>query len=502
MIKLFKNKSLIGKVNQRVVLLILLLIAILLIPLFSNLKRLLFSKASTNTIKILVKIQGINYTEGHQMPLYVQLLNDNQANVKSYPYIISKQKESNIFEAEIDVSDVDLSYKYSLIVKPRLGVRRLFCNLSQTGSSCSKSGLILINNTTYNLAFETLFLGDVSPQDGKVTAGDLSYIKSYIGQDYNSLADINYDEKVDTQDYDLALYSVEKDAQDDTIPWETNYTPTPTSNITSTLTPTAVPTVTPTSAPAATTTTAITNPTNTPTTENCSDLDSKIAQYTDRAYKYGTTTTPKTNYQMYDYLDYKPTAFSIPYRNPNCHATQTLINAAYERMKTYYPGYYQNSSLLQYWELVQQKSIQYNFNPIFVIALWLDESAAGGATNATHFGCDYMRNPPPNNKDWTTLKGNHPSICTEMQCLFILNSTPPDNFAQYACSYQFQSSDYNSTTNTCSSGTPKFLANLKYWYNFLSEGQSEECQIKYCPNAPGCSATSTSTPTPAIEHGR
>jgi hypothetical protein len=108
-----------------------------------------------------------------------------------------------------------------------------------------------------------------------------------------------------------------------------------------------------------------------PSQSTCTNLDSNMAEYT-LLYPAGYSGIPRTNNQIYDATGTKN--YSIPYRNPACIVTKDVIQKAYERMKTFYPTYWQNTQLLQHWELVQEKAKKYNFNPLFVISLWIEVS--------------------------------------------------------------------------------------------------------------------------------
>lgn len=192
----------------------------------------------------------------------------------------------------------------------------------------------------------------------------------------------------------------------------------------------------------------------------------------------GYSGTPKTSLQI---VAYDGTPYSVPYRNPNCEVTENLIQKAYKKMESYYPSYFSKTRLLKEWKTVQEKAKRYNFNPIFVISLWIEESAAGGATQATQLGCDYRFN-----KDGTASRmSSSASICDEMLCMFNLRPAHPQNFVSFACQYQFGSRYYNVNTQTCQD-KPNFVKTLSFWYEMLSEGQPYECQMKFCPNAPGC----------------
>ncbi|MFA5135785.1 MAG: hypothetical protein WC489_00145 [Patescibacteria group bacterium] len=215
----------------------------------------------------------------------------------------------------------------------------------------------------------------------------------------------------------------------------------------------------------------------------CSDLDAKLARY-DVFYPDGYTGIPRINNQILNFA--RDNHYSIPYRNPNCTVTEPVIRKVYEKMRPFYPSYWGKTQLLDHWRIVQEKAKKYNFNPLFVISLWIEESAAGGATQATQFGCDYLRNA---DGSWTKLKGAPSNICDQMQCLFVVGSANPKDYLEFSCSYQFGFSQCVPSDavrcQTCKK-TPSFIRTINFWYEFMSEGQPDACRAKYCPGITGC----------------
>src|SRR3989344_4753753 len=248
--------------------------------------------------------------------------------------------------------------------------------------------------------------------------------------------------------------------------------------------PTAVPTPTsslptPPPNPPPTPTTDPNQPTPTPNPGGaCSEMDNGLPNSRER-YANGSTSLPSTTREICAFSGNQ--YYSLPYRNRNCSVTQSGINKAYDRMKTYYPAaYWQNTKLLTEWRTVQQYSIQYNFNPLFVIALWIEESAAGGATNAQQLGCLYRLNK---DDSYTFLPPNT-NICGEMECLFGLRSVDPANYALWACQYRWGASQWQN--NHCLEVTG-FTKGIEFWYNYIGENLSGSCQIRYFSNPdPGC----------------
>ncbi|OGK20877.1 hypothetical protein A3C98_05155 [Candidatus Roizmanbacteria bacterium RIFCSPHIGHO2_02_FULL_37_15] len=245
-------------------------------------------------------------------------------------------------------------------------------------------------------------------------------------------------------------------------------------------TPTEIPQPTPTTVPPTETpspnTPTPTEPTgDTPTPPpagGCSAMDSGLPNSKER-YPGGSTALPATTKEICAFSGTQ--YYSLPYRNKNCQATQSGIDKAYERMKTYYPSYWQASKLKDDWQTVQQYSIKYGFNPLYVIALWIEESAAGGATSAQKLGCLYRLNKD----DSYTFLPPSSTICEQMECLFGLRSVNPANYALWACQYRWGASKW--VNNHCLEVT-NFTKGVEYWYNYMAENLPGNCQIKFYSN--------------------
>ncbi len=416
-----------------------------------------------------------------------------EAKIKEFADQSLIQENQNVFSIKLSLSDIDLTKIYAVFIKPEKYLGRLFCSQIVVGADCRSPQLIFGNNQNNIDLSKYIFLsGDLKPFDGKVSSYDLSIIIHNLGKVASPSADtdINYDSSTDTQDYSLALYSLGQNVVDDPInfasssatptpiapvtpttkPATTN-TPIPTPTTTTTIqpTPTQTPTRTPTPSP-------IHTPTPTPVASACSAMDNGLPNSSMR-YPDGYTDTPATTKQIFNFAG--TNNYSIPYRNPNCSLSQTVINNVYERIKSFYPNYWQQSKLLDDWETVQHYAKKYNFNPIFVSALWIEESAGGGATNAQKLGCVYRLNK----NDTFTHMLTSSTICEQMECLFGLGVVYPQNYALYACQYELSSSAW--VNNQCT-GNPEFVKTVEFWYDFMSAGQPTECRAKYCPNAPGC----------------
>ena len=441
-------------------------------------KYILKTRAVGPELNLKIKLQG-DFNDIVNPPIKaVVSLYTVEAKIKEFADQSLIQENQNVFSIKLPLSDINLTKIYAVFIKPEKYLGRLFCSQTVVGADCRSPQLIFGNSQNNIDLSEYIFLsGDLKPFDGKVSSYDLSAIIHNLGKVVSPSADtdINFDRYTDTQDYSLALYSLKQNAVDDPInlaslsatptapvtptqPAATN-TPVPTTTIRPTSTQT--PTRTPTPKPGV--------PTPTLMASGCSAMDNGLPNST-MHYPDGTTSLPMTSKEIcaFNGTQY----YSLPYRNPNCLVTQTGINKAYERMKTYYPAYWQQTKLLTDWQTVQTYAKKYNFNPLFVIALWIEESAAGGATAAQQLGCLYRLNK---DDTFTFLPANS-TICQQMECLFGRRSVDPVNYALWACQYQHGASKWQN--NQCLEITG-FTKGIEYWYNYIGENLASNCQIKY-----------------------
>lgn len=453
-------------------------------------------KANDVEVKLILKLQG-DYSRYNKNPILTKItLYNPYQKIIDFENIYLTQEKNNIFSTNIKLNNIDLNQIYSIFIKPNKYLGKLVKNQIFKTTDIN---IIDISN-------EYFFSGDLDPVDGKITAYELSLIIRDLGNINKPQTDINSDGITDTQDYSLLLYSLKENVTEDEIillptPTPTitttsipSMTPTPTTTSTSTPTPTPTPTPTSTSTPTPTltptpTSTPTPTPTPTPTTTviinqttnsssslnvdpYCKIMEKELPN-SSMIYPNSSTKTPETTNKICAWN--KGKYYSLPYRNPNCTVTQEMIDRAYERMKTFYPKYYQQSKLKEQWQIVQDLAIKYNFNPLFVISLWIEESAAGGATQAQQLGCLYRRN-----KNGTfTFLGPESNICQQMECLFGSTAVIPDNFARWACPYQHGYQNWNN--NDCLKVTT-FTRIIDFWYNYMSDQGKllkQGCQIEY-----------------------
>lgn len=245
----------------------------------SSISKLVFlNRAANNQLTIQIKLQGeYDKITGAAFKTKVDLYSQSSL-VKEYLNQNLIKDHQNIFKLTIDTTGLNLNQMYAIFIKPDKYLGKLFCSPTSFSANCKIPQIVIPSGTgDIDLTQDMLFSGDISPQDGKIAADDLSKIINQIGQVSTSYlaADINSDGMVQTVDYSLALYSLSKNYVDDPIPsaWSSvistlninGLTPTPTitpGGPSLTPTPTTKPTPTVTGGPT-TTPTPITNPTPT-----------------------------------------------------------------------------------------------------------------------------------------------------------------------------------------------------------------------------------------------
>lgn len=169
-----------------------------------------------------------------------------------------------------------------------------------------------------------------------------------------------------------------------------------------------------------------------------------------------------------------PLTYEIPYRNGSCSVTAATIANAANELRRRYPAYATAGAgnLNNMWQEIQNKARENGWNPAFVLALWIEESAAGGAGNAYGMGCIYHTVA---NGAGMTQRGGSPTATREQyECLF---ERDYNDFNRFMCTYSGEKRDEN---GHCTSFTnnPNFIHNLRTWYNIISANLPASCQIK------------------------
>ena len=265
-------------------------------------KLVFFNQAAENQLNVLIKLQGeYDKISGANFKTKVNLYSQSKL-IKEYSNVSLIKDHQNIFKLSIDTTGLNFSQTYAIFIKPDKYLGRLFCNPISYSTDC-KTPQIAINAGIGNLDLtqQIFYSGDISPQDGKVAADDISKIFKQVGQISTGYlaTDINSDGAVETVDYSLAIYSLSKNYVDDPIPstWvnvistlkitDTTLTPTATASptITSAISITPTPTINPALSPAPTVTggptvTPTVNPTPTPVSASPTAIPSPTSTVT------------------------------------------------------------------------------------------------------------------------------------------------------------------------------------------------------------------------------
>jgi hypothetical protein len=165
-----------------------------------------------------------------------------------------------------------------------------------------------------------------------------------------------------------------------------------------------------------------------------------------------------------------PLGYSIPYRNTNCSLSQSNIDTIASSIPAWYPACSGQNNLQSEWQTVQQYAQSYNWNPAFLIALWIEESA-GGACQANQMGCIFRN-------DGTRLPEDSP-ICEQLACVIEKRYTDPGDFWGFMCGY---SGEVRDAQGHCSAFTnnPNFPGNIRLVYTAISDiaGFGSDCRLR------------------------
>lgn len=217
------------------------------------------SRASGINIAFKLKLQGV-YQPDYKMNMRIDVYNGSATKVASFPNAQLTYSDSGYFDGLVMLQqDFDLTKPYALFIKPEKYLGQLFCSASKSGADCQYPSFIFLTGMNQlDIRDKVFYAGDLSPQDGKVDAADISKIFAAIGKK-DTTADINNDGIVNGTDYNLAQKTLSLNKSDDAVT-SMQAVPTSTPGATSTVAPTA------TTAPATTNTPTLTpTATNTPT---------------------------------------------------------------------------------------------------------------------------------------------------------------------------------------------------------------------------------------------
>ena len=298
--------------NNRITLIFLIFFTILDLILFQQ-KITFRSRASGDTVQLLVKVQG-NYRSGTTISSHITIYNPT-AIVKEYSdAVLTSVATSNTFSTELDITGLSPTEKYTLLLKPEKGLAKAFCGDQKSGGNCFQSNLVFQKGTTLPLEFDTVLLGDMAVQNGKIDAYDISLIKGSLGKS-GSFADVNSNGTVDSEDYSLALFSLGKNASDDKVIWVSQVTPTPTVTVSATpiITPspflTSSPTPTKTTTPTPLPTGLDISPTTIPPTPTPTTLVSQTYNKKVLVIVYNPSLTTQNNQKLIQYKQWNDPLF-------------------------------------------------------------------------------------------------------------------------------------------------------------------------------------------------
>ncbi len=167
--------------------------------------------------------------------------------------------------------------------------------------------------------------------------------------------------------------------------------------------------------------------------------------------------------------------YVIPFRDTSCVVNQDTINRAIDLMRRYYPSYQEigTRNLENLWREIQNRSIREGINPTFALTLYIEESAACGAQGSYGMGCIYERHTA---RQMPSCSADPETSLSQVGCLSSYVNRAP-NFTGFMCRYSGEELDSNDQCSTFKNN-PNFPNGVRFWYDFLSEGQSQECQMQ------------------------
>ena len=176
-------------------------------------------------LNVKLKFQGIlnkRPTDAlNKMLVKFTLYDETTSQSADYDIAGVASNEEGIWSGVSDLT-VNTSHKFALLVKGPYHLQKKICRVAPTETAggtyrCSKGNITLTaGDNNLDLSGIISLAGDLPEQDGTVSSYDISLVRNCIGKTDEtclSNADVNRDEKVDTQDYSLiiAALSVKND---------------------------------------------------------------------------------------------------------------------------------------------------------------------------------------------------------------------------------------------------------------------------------------------------
>ncbi len=135
----------------------------------------------------------------------------------------------------------------------------------------------------------------------------------------------------------------------------------------------------------------------------------------------------------------KYSGFTIPYRDTSCTIASDKLPAIAEQAVRWSAYVQRNPDLaekarqnvINVFPLIQQKAVEYGWNPAFVLALWIEETAVGQDGDYA-MGCIYGLDK---NLEWYRMAPKSDG-CQAAACLFSYPVKNPNNFEEFMCAYE------------------------------------------------------------------
>ena len=169
------------------------------------------SNTNQRTMKVRIKVAGGNLSSPVSVGADFTLTNNKNSNT-----------DALIWEGTVNLpAQVTPGQKYYLLIKGPKHIQKKICDNTPSETTdgsyrCQGERTITFSSGQNNLDFSKIYLlaGDLpvnGAQDGVVDSLDTSYIRNNLGKidpTIVSIADLNLDGKVDTQDWSMVLYAL------------------------------------------------------------------------------------------------------------------------------------------------------------------------------------------------------------------------------------------------------------------------------------------------------
>jgi len=229
---------------------------------------------------------------------------------------------------------------------------------------------------------------------------------------------------------------------------------------------------------------------------NCEAIVKEIAGTPPGPHNSGAGARSQPNITMYS-----GECYSINYRLASCEPTQQVIDYIANRMKPFFASATCNGRngadiLQKKWKDIVRIAKIYNWNPIFILTMWIEESAAGGCVPAWQLGCVYKYSKQWQLGDVAACKGGSwtdgftkmsqfSTVCEQMGCMFPRCSALTNDFASFMCGWS-----EGEPRGCVFNGNPGFPQQIGFWYNEFTNNSTTglhpnpACRLQF--SGPGC----------------